>query len=418
MKNEYKISIYLDTRREKKKTGLFPVKLRVYHTITQKKKLYPTSIEMSEEEFENTWNKSKPKKQYQEKRRNLLIVENHANTLAEKLSPFTFELFERNLYRKASDSNNVNSHFEEAIKKYKRYNQIGTADTYALSKKSFVKFCTETKKPSFEKITFQEISPEWLKDYEHFMTETLKRSLSTVSIYVRCLRAIFNNAIEMNDIERGYYPFSKRKYQVPSVKNVKKALSPNQLKTLYNFKPKIKEQEKAKDFWFLSYSFNGINVKDIALLKFEDIKKDKIEIYRAKTKRTSKGELSKLVIYLNDYSKQIIDKYKKKSKNKNDYVFEIINETQSKEEQQKRIKNFTRFINQHLKKVAKEIGLPEEISTNWARHSFATNSIRKGASMEFMQESLGHGNIKTTQGYFSGFDNDTKKEFSQSLMDF
>jgi site-specific recombinase XerD len=62
--------------------------------------------------------------------------------------------------------------------------------------------------------------------------------------------------------------------------------------------------------------------------------------------------------------------------------------------------------------------LPEQVSTYWARHSYATNAIRNGASMEFIQESLGQGNIKTTQNYIAGFDDDVKKEFSQTLMNF
>ena len=61
---------------------------------------------------------------------------------------------------------------------------------------------------------------------------------------------------------------------------------------------------------------------------------------------------------------------------------------------------------------------PEQISTYWARHRFATNALRKGASMEFIQESFGHGNIQTTQNYFAGFDSATRKEFSKGIMDF
>jgi site-specific recombinase XerD len=44
--------------------------------------------------------------------------------------------------------------------------------------------------------------------------------------------------------------------------------------------------------------------------------------------------------------------------------------------------------------------------------------VRKGASMEFIQESLGHKDLSTTQSYFAGFDDESKKEFSKSLMDF
>ena len=75
-------------------------------------------------------------------------------------------------------------------------------------------------------------------------------------------------------------------------------------------------------------------------------------------------------------------------------------------------------MNQHLKKLAKDNNLPEEISTYWARHSFATNSIRKGASMEFISEALNHSDMNVTKNYFAGFEDKTKKEFADKLMDF
>jgi len=80
------------------------------------------------------------------------------------------------------------------------------------------------------------------------------------------------------------------------------------------------------------------------------------------------------------------------------------------------IKAFTRFINQHIKKLAKANGLPDGISTYYARHSFATIGIQNGQSLEFMQRELGHKSMATTQNYFSGFDNETKKQFPNQLQ--
>ena len=50
------------------------------------------------------------------------------------------------------------------------------------------------------------------------MTEVKGRSLTTVSMYVRALRAIFNVAIENKDFKKERYPFGKKKYQVPKVR--------------------------------------------------------------------------------------------------------------------------------------------------------------------------------------------------------
>ena len=50
-------------------------------------------------------------------------------------------------------------------------------------------------------------------------------SKTTIGIYLRPLRAVFNEAIEAKIIRRETcYPFGKRKYRIPSSKKVKKAL--------------------------------------------------------------------------------------------------------------------------------------------------------------------------------------------------
>jgi integrase/recombinase XerD len=161
-----------------------------------------------------------------------------------------------------------------------------------------------------------------------------------------------------------------------------------------------------------------MNIKDIALLKYENLNDGKIEYFRAKTIRTKKGDLKKIEVFLNDYSKGIISKYGNTDTKGINYIFSIVSENDTELMKHKKIKNFTRFINQNLKKLAKSIGITDEISSYWARHSFATSAIRKGASMEFVSEALSHSNMKTTQGYFSGFEDKDKLELMNSIMDF
>ena len=76
------------------------------------------------------------------------------------------------------------------------------------------------------------------------------------------------------------------------------------------------------------------------------------------------------------------------------------------------------MVNQNFLKYARSLGITEKISSYWARHSFATMAIRKGASMEYVGEAVGHSNPKTTKGYFAGFEDETKKEFALKLLEF
>jgi len=119
-----------------------------------------------------------------------------------------------------------------------------------------------------------------------------KKSISTVGIYTRSLRTIFNKAISDGIIPNDLYPFGRHKYQTPTALNVKKALSLEDIKKIYDYKaPPGTMKEQARDMWLFSYIANGINPKDIAWLKYSNIKDDKIVLIRQKTIRTERTQL-------------------------------------------------------------------------------------------------------------------------------
>lgn len=427
MKKEVFISISLDKRRQRT-SGKYPVRLRVFTPSPRKQKLYPTIFELTEKEFESIWETVKPREEQKQIRQKLQAIENKANEAAETIRPFTFEQFEKKLYLKKGESENIIYQYELVIEKLKSRNQFGTANNYQLSLKSLKEFITYTKGKEPVKILFTEITPDWLEKYERFMTEThtkpnsktetKKRSLTTVSMYLRALRTVFNNAISDKDIEADIYPFGKRKYQIPTVRNVKKSFNKEQLKQFFEAIPRTPEQEKAKAFWFFSYACNGMNLKDIALLRYKDLKGDKLSFYRAKTIKTAKADLKPVTIYLNDFAKAIIEQYGNKDKSPGNFIFPIISDEKKEYEKFRAIKNFIIFINKNLKKLTVAEGIEGDISTYWARHSFATTAIRNGASMEFVSEALSHNNLKTTQNYFAGFEEKDKKELMEKMMNF
>lgn len=415
----YSISIVLDKRRIKAK-GKYPVKLRVFDRILKKDKRYLLDIDLTLEEFETIWINTDNKNlrgTNKEIRLKLQIIESRANKEAEQLNVFNFKKFESKLFRKSSDKNNVQYHFKIVINQNINNDKIGTSESYKYTLKSLANFSENKMNCPLEKLTFETINADWLNNYEKFMVSEGK-SFTTISIYTRTLRVIFNNAISANDISKDIYPFGLKKdnkYKIPSSKKVKKALNSIELKTLFNAEITNDNEAKARAFWFFSYSCNGMNLKDIALLKYSDIKNDKFEYYRAKTFDKS-SEKSTITIYLTDYTKSIISDYG--IQDKSGYVFDIIDINEDSQTQYKKIKNFTRYINDHIKRIAISNGLPSELSTYWARHSFATNSLRKGASMEFISEALNHSDLSVTKNYFAGFEDKAKKDFANSLLDF
>lgn len=65
-----------------------------------------------------------------------------------------------------------------------------------------------------------------------------------------------------------------------------------------------------------------------------------------------------------------------------------------------------------------KIGLNKKATTYVARHTFSTILKRSGASTEFIQEALGHSDIRTTEHYLDSFEKETKKDFSLRLSSF
>ena len=418
---ETNVSIVIDKRRQKTSTsnkGKFPVKLRVYSPTLGKAKLYKLDINLTEDHFKKVCfpiEGQRLSKELKDIETKLNSFKTRATKEIENLDSFVFDDFERNFFRDRKAAKSPLYHYNEKISFLKKVGKVSTAESYQCSINSIEKFLKEKNK-KVEALRFAEINKNWLKEYEQYMLNE-KRSKTTIGIYLRPLSSIFNNAIESKDVSKDYYPFGKKKYTIPKGGGIKKALSKEQLSRFFYAETKTPQQEKAKDFWFLSYSLNGMNIQDIAVLKFKDLKEDRIEYVRTKTKDTNK-KLKQITTYLNEYSISIIEKYKRKHGQPNDYVFEILESGLSPEQEKGKVKRFTRFINQHIKIIAVNNVFPGDISTYWARHTFATMSVNKGASLEFMSEALGHSDLSTTQIYFAGFTNEIKKEFSQSIMDF
>lgn len=380
--------------------------------------MFSTPFKLTEAEFESVWKTTKPRSENKVLRLKFQELENRANEVAAELKVFSFEQFEKRMFQKSGSREDIICHYQEMIASLRENSQFNNASNYQLSLKSLLDFVQHRTGRKATKLLFGDITKDWLQKYESDMLNRLNRSRTTVSMYLRALRAIFNEAIRQGDISTEIYPFGKNQYQIPAVRAVKKALRKEDLRILMDAKAGTPEQEKARDFWFFSYACNGINLKDIALLRWENLQGSTLTFYRAKTTNTARKDLKPITATLIGFPAGIIEKYGSKHRNPKSLIFDIISDEMSKEQQHFKIKNFTRFVNQNLKKLAEGAGLPAEISSYWARHSFATNAIRMGASMEMVSEAVGHSNIRTTQGYFAGFEEDSKQELAKLIMNF
>jgi integrase len=146
------------------------------------------------------------------------------------------------------------------------------------------------------------------------MTKTKGNSNTTVGIYLRCMRTLYNKAIRSGYVNQESYPFGNSKhgkFQIPSSQNVKKALSLKDIEKIFKYHPRSERESFNRDLWIFSYLTNGAN-----------------------------------------------------------------------------------------------------ISTYTARHSFATILKRSGVPVAYISDALGHADLKTTENYLSGFEDDAMMDIA------
>ena len=215
------ISIYFDTRRSNSE-GNYPVKLRVYYR--NETRYYPTGLQLTRDEFEQSYQAATPKGQKnKELKIKIQSIESKANDLKDTLGTFSFEKLEKKLFRPSGAAHNVFYFYSQVIKQLEMEDRLGTASNYNLSVKSFKKFLRFNNKKE-DNLNFEDVTVTFLRDYEKWMLSQ-EKSMTTVGIYIRPLRAIFNVAIAEGELSNDSYPFGKRKYQIPGGRNIKKALS-------------------------------------------------------------------------------------------------------------------------------------------------------------------------------------------------
>jgi integrase/recombinase XerD len=387
-----KASIYLDEIRPKA-NGLCSVKIKI--TYNRKRKYFTTGIDLSPDEFDTVFFGKRKTDKQKEIKTKVEYFETKANDVINLLAVFSFDAFEENFLDQRNTVDSVSFAFDKYIGNLKLENRLGTLVTYECAKKSIEKFN--------KNLTFAEIIPNLLKKYENFMINK-GCSISTVGIYLRSLRAVYN----LQNIDKSVYPFGigKNKYTIPTSKNTKKALTLDEIGKIYNFKGEMsRTKEMAKDYWLFLYLCNGMNVKDFCLLKWADIKGNMLTYKRAKTLR-SQRESKNIAVALKPETMDIIKKWGQPSVNKDAFIFPHLNSKMNEIQKMAIYKQLTKIINKYIKQIAKELEIDKNVTTYFARHSFATVLKRSGAKIEMISELLGHSNVGVTESYLDSFEND------------
>jgi len=395
-----------------KKDGTYAIKLRL--TYDREQKYFPLGKFLSKEDWKILKSGKHRNKELKELEVHLSAIESKAVKIIDKMEYFSFAEFLNLFNGKPQNKSSVLDALSARQKELTRKNRFSTAITIQYTIKSIEDYLIFLNR---KKLAFSDITPDWLQSFEDWMTAN-KKSITTTGIYLRNLRTILNQAIEDGLLPRANYPFSKNKYQIPSARNTKKALAISDIKKIIEYSPKTDAEERAKDLWLFSYLCNGVNVKDIARLKYRNLDSKRISFIRAKTERSTKANQKNIIVIRIPEINAIINKWGNRNNSPNDYVFPILFEHDTPEQEYAKIQQATKTINKYTKRIGKELGFELALTTYTARHSFATVLKRSGAPVEFISESLGHSSLRTTESYLDTFEDDTKESYQRKLLDF
>jgi len=406
MKPSFTTAIIVDDRYPRKKDGKCPVKLRV--TINRQSRYYGIGEYLYPEELAKKVYIPKPRGDYKKLLTIFTEIQNRADAILDAMETPTFDQFKR-LFTQKGKGGNIKRYFDSYIDTLKKDDQPGTASNYECAKNSLDAI------KGIERLNFRDITPEWLKDYQKKMQKGGK-SVTTISMYLRALRTLYNRAIRDGVISETNYPFGRGKYLIPAARNYKRPLERWEIQTLAEYKGN-EVNEMYRDFFLLSYSLMGLNFADLLTLQWDNIKQTTsrdnrnetatkyLQILRKKTANTGQADQYKIEIIINDYAQAIIDKYGTGKK----YIFPIISPADTTGVQRTKTKNFVRNCNQALKKIAKQGGINSDISTMFARHSAAVHGLEGGATIGDVSQALGHKDLKTTSNYVASLDGGKRK---------
>ena len=258
-------------------------------------------------------------------------------------------------------------------------------------------------------VEFKSIDGVFLNDYATWMQVKKKLHKNTIGNRLRGLKAIFNRAISDKVISENITPFKEFKVSKYREETTKRAISKQDIERVINLDLKSISDEKtfpfydfARDIFVFSYLGCGINIVDIAFLKYANIiDNDRLQFRRSKTKKI-------ISFRLHPIAKEIIEKYRKKKHKQTDYVFPIFNDEIQKTMKEKyyKLDYQTRYVNKYLRKIGKHLNISLKLTSYVARHSFATVLKRSGVNTSIISEAMGHSSEKVTQVYLDSFEND------------
>ena len=300
----------------------------------------------------------------------------------------------------------VYEYIDKCVKRLKNSGRIGYGDIFHATKKSLMAY--QGSKDFF----FVQINHSFLSRWEEYHMQKGTKP-NAFFVYIRTFKTILNMAKKEELVPGDFDPFNDISFaRFKRIKTRRRAISKLEINNLATLDL---EQDSmafhARNYFLFSFYCRGINIVDIAHLKWSDIKDGQLYYTRRKTKEN-------FIMGLLPPAKAILEHYRTNLfRGIDDYIFPMLtNFHQTEQQKDNRINKVSRQVNGALKELGTKAGISEPLTTYVARHSFASVLKKSGISTSQISEMMGHDSETTTRIYLQSFENEVLDEASKALL--
>jgi len=391
-----RFKVVLD-KRTPKANQKFPLKLRI--TNYSDVRFISLHADYTEKEFNAILNNIGDAR-WTSHREAVIHIQEKAERISNRLIPFDYNRFKGLLFQTEQEEKPrttfISDLFDERVKYHESKDAIRTAISYNTAKNHINKFR--------EHLRVEDVNEKFLMDYEKwFLSRNDGRLTATLGIYLRYLRAIVNIAIAKGMTPEKYSsPFNKHIYSIPLVRRAKQTLSSKEIEILVSMDDfKSEEERLARDIWVFQFRCNGVNLKDLLLLRWDQRMNGYFVLIREKTKNSTRGNPHPIRIPITPKLDEMLNQLGRKD---SPYVLGYMKEGMSERIILDRRSKIAKSLNIHLKNIGVRLNLSVPLLTKTARDCYATYLKNQGVRIEVISESMGHTSINTTRHYLDAFD--------------
>jgi integrase len=280
----------------------------------------------------------------------------------------------------------------------------GTKDIYKTTLDKIIRFAGSN-------VTIEQVDLRWLYQFDKFLSNTL--SVNSRAIYLRHLRAVCHYAYRTKRTDNHAFD----DFTIKKKETKKLAIKVDVLRKFYSCKTNY-YNNRYRDYFFLQFFLIGINIVDLVTAKKEQVVDGRFYYARCKTHKLYS-------VKIEPEAKVLLDKYSGKN-----WLVEA-------HDRYADYKNFRKDMNDALKTIGTVTEetvfdslfseprtvtsvkpIIPKITTNYARHTWATIAAEIGIPIDVISQAFGHSMVNRTTLIYIKFDQKKVDEANRKVIDY